>query len=207
MPHVLRMRFAYPVSLDVADRRCVVVGGGSMAAEKAAGLRDAGADVFEVSADAYDPHVLDGAFLAIHTGEDDTDPAAFFTDARERGVLANVMDDIDHCEFAFPSIIERGDLKLAISTAGRAPALSRRLRLHLEDQLPGSLGDLIDAVAEARELTTPRTIAWSEWVSRWREAVSDLDHLLGLAEAGRTDEIRDHVVGTVTGTTEARKAS
>ncbi|MBW3562853.1 MAG: bifunctional precorrin-2 dehydrogenase/sirohydrochlorin ferrochelatase [Actinobacteria bacterium] len=202
------MRFAYPVSLDVADRRCVVVGGGSIAAEKAAGLRDAGADVFEVPADAYDAHVLDGAFLAIHTGEDDTDPAGFFADATDRGVLANVMDDIDHCEFAFPSIIERGDLKLAISTAGRAPALSRRLRLHLEEQLPEALGDLIGAVAEAREITTPRTIDWSEWVTRWRDAVDDLDRLLELAEAGRTDEIRGHVVATVVGEqVDARRAS
>lgn len=191
-------RFAFPISLDVADRRCVVVGAGPMAAEKSAALRAAGAEVVEIPADGYEPSVLDGAFLAIVTGEDATDADRAFADAEARGVLINVMDDIPRCHFAFPSIIRRGDLRLAISTGGRAPALSRRLRLHLEEQLPEALGDLIAAVAGARELTVPRTIAWGEWVSRWREAVDDLDHLLALAEAGRADEVRDAIVATVT---------
>lgn len=192
------MPFAFPVSLDVTGRRCVVIGGGPVAAEKAEVLREAGAETVAVPAGGYRDDLLQGAFLAIVTGEDDTDADAAFAIAERHGVLINVMDDIPRCHFAFPSIIRRGDLRLAISTGGRAPALSRRLRLHLEEQLPEALGDLIDAVAEARELTLPRTIAWGEWVSRWREAVADLDGLLALAEVGRADEARDAVVATVT---------
>lgn len=191
------MAFAFPVSLDVTDRRCVVIGGGALAAEKITALSQAGADVVAVPPGAYRSDVLDGAFLAIATGEDSTDGATVYEDAIERDVLVNVMDDIPHCQFAFPSIIQRGDLRLAISTEGRSPVLSRRLRLHLEEQLPEAVGDLVDALGEAREAALPRTIPFAEWQQRWRAAVEDLDGLLALCEQGRADEVRDHVLSVV----------
>lgn len=192
------MAFAFPISLDVTGRRCVVVGGGPLAAEKVAALREAGADVVAVPPGGYDASVLDGTFVAIATGEDTTDGAAVYADAEERGVLVNVMDDIPHCQFAFPSIVRRGPLRLAISTEGRAPVLSRRLRLHLEDELPGSLGDLVEALGKAREAALPRTVPFPEWQRRWRAAVEDLHLLLALCETDRADEVRDRVLATVT---------
>ncbi len=192
------MAFAFPISLDVTGRRCVVIGGGPIAAEKAAALADASAEVVEVAADAYAPEVLDGAFLAISSGEDGTDAAQLFADAEQRGVLLNAMDDIPHCHFAFPSILRRGDLRIAISTGGAAPALSRRLRLRLEEELPEAFGDLVAALGDARELALPRTIPFGEWAARWREALDDLDGLLALCEQGRADEARDRILATVT---------
>ncbi|MGH3441810.1 MAG: precorrin-2 dehydrogenase/sirohydrochlorin ferrochelatase family protein, partial [Nitriliruptorales bacterium] len=187
------------MSLDVEARRCVVVGGGDLAAEKAAALADAGAAVVSVPAEGYRSEVLDGAFLAISTGEDATDPATFFADAEARGVLVNVMDDIPHCHFAFPAIVRRGDLKVAISTAGRAPALARRLRIRFDEELPEALGELVDAMGEAREAALPRTVSFSEWAARWRGVVDDLDALVGLVEDGRAAEVRDRVLAAVAG--------
>lgn len=193
------LRFAFPVTLDVTGRRCVVVGGGRIAAEKAAALVDAGAEIVEVPANGYHPELLDGAFVAISTGEDGTDPTALHADAEARGVLVNVMDDVDRCHFAFPSIVRRGELRVAISTGGTAPALARRLRLHLDQALPETLGGLVELVGEARERTLPRTVEFGEWAARWREAVDDLDALLRLVEQGRVEEARERIVATVTG--------
>lgn len=196
------MSFAFPISLDVSERRCVVVGGGRVAAEKTAALADAGADVVSVPKDGYHADVLDGAFLAISTGEDATDPGTFFADAETRGVLVNVMDDIPRCHFAFPAIVRRGDLKVAISTAGRAPALARRIRIRLDEELPQALGPLVDAMGEAREAALPRQVPFSEWAARWREVLDDLDDLVAAVEDGRAADVRDRIVATVT-----RKAS
>lgn len=191
--------FAFPISLDVAGRRCVVVGGGPLANEKADALRDAGADVTLVPAGEYTPAVLDGTFLLIISGEDDTDSAAAFAEAERRGVLANALDDIPHCHFAFPAIVRRGDLKVAISTAGKAPALARRVRLDLEEHLPHGLGVLVDAYAQARERALPRTVPFEEWAAAWRLALDDVDGLLALCEDGRGDVARERILATVTG--------
>ncbi len=190
--------FAFPVSLDVAGRRCVVAGGGDQAAAKAAALRDAGADVVEPPAGGLTDEHLDGAFLLIVSGEDDTDAASTFAAAERRGVLVNTLDDVPHCHFAFPSIVRRGDLRVAISTGGRAPALARRLRLRLEEQLPAGLGALIDAYADAREAALPRQVPFEDWAARWQAALAELDELLALCEDGRADEARDRIHATVT---------
>jgi precorrin-2 dehydrogenase / sirohydrochlorin ferrochelatase len=189
--------FAFPVSLDVDGRRCVVAGAGPMAREKADALRAAGAEVVEVAAGGFDASLLDGAFLLIVSGEDDTDSAAAFAAAEARGVLVNVLDDIPHCHFAFPSIVERGSLKLAISTAGKAPALSRRIRLALEDDLPESLGPLVDAYAAAREALLPRTVGFDVWAGAWRDALEDLDGLLERCAAGEQDQVSETIRATV----------
>lgn len=192
------MPFAYPVSLDVTGRRCVVVGGGPQAAERAAVLAGAGAEVVAVPSDGYHAGVLDGAFLVVVSGEDRTDRAAVFADAQARGVLCNSMDDVDHCHFAFPAVVQRGDIKVTISTGGRAPALASSLRRRLEELLPASLSDLVDVLAESRAAALPRQVPFSEWARQWRTALADVDELIALCEAGRLDEVRDRVLGALT---------
>ncbi len=195
------MSFAFPVSLNVAGRRCVVVGGGSLADDKARSLAAAGAVVVAVPADAYQEHMLDGAFLVISTGEDDTDPAALAAAARARGALVNVMDDILHCDFAFPAIVRRGDVQVAISTGGGAPALAGALRRRLDATLPSGLGVLADAMRRAREAALPRQVPFAEWAARWRAVVDDLDDLLALADDGHTDAIQERILAAVRGET------
>ncbi len=192
------MTFSFPISLDVSGRRCVVIGGGPQAAERAAALVEAGADVLEVTANGYRGELLDGALVAIVTGEDETDPATVFTDGEARGVLVNTMDDVAHCHFAFPAIVQRGDLRIAISTAGKAPALARQLRIQLEEELPPALATLVDVLSEAREAALPRSIAFADWTARWRRVLADLDILLAQCEDGRAGEVRDRILQVVT---------
>lgn len=190
-------RFSFPVSLDVTGRRCVIAGGGPLAREKADAFREAGADVVEVTAGGFTPDLLDDTFLLVVSGEDDIDAAAAFDEAERRGVLTNTLDDIPHCHFAFPSLVRRGPLRLAISTGGRAPALARRVRLDLEDHLPDSLGALVDAYDRARQLALPRRVPFDVWAAAWQTALDDLDGLLALCADGRADEARDRILATV----------
>lgn len=191
-------RFTFPISLDVTGRRCVVAGGGPLAREKADALRQAGADVVEPAANAYEPHLLDGAFLLVISNEDDLDAAATFADAEARGVLANSLDDLPHCHFAFPSVVRRGDLKVAISSSGRAPALARQVRLDLEDHLPASLGEVVEAYASARAEALPREVPFPVWAAAWQRALAEIDDLLAMCDDGRVDDARDRILTTVT---------
>lgn len=213
------MPFGYVISLDLDDRLAVVVGGGEVATSRVADLRDAGARVRVVTpspepalvefAEA-DDHVtlarrpyaagdLDGATIAIATREDALDADAFWAESRATGTLASVLDDLDHCDFAAPSLVRAGSLRIAIATAGRAPALARRLREHLEATLGDAAGELVDALAEARDRAGPREVDFATWAGRWEVALADLDGLLALVRAGRTDEVVDHTVRVVTG--------
>jgi precorrin-2 dehydrogenase / sirohydrochlorin ferrochelatase len=214
------LSFDYPVNLDLAGRRAVVVGGGTIALERTEGLLASGALVTVVTSEPSpglrglvdagaivlherpaDEGDLDGAFLAIHTREDATDTSAEVTalweHAAERGVLFAALDDIPHCMFGAASTIRRGDLRVTISTAGRAPALSKRLRRELETTIDDAHGELVDALHAARERVLPRDVDFATWAGRWEEALDDLDGLLELVRAGRGEEVADRVAAAV----------
>lgn len=141
----------YPVFLDLRDRPCVVVGGDAAAGAKVEALVAAGARVTVVApelvpslaelvangtarhlARSYRTGDLAGAFLAISVLADPAVNQPFWEEAEARGIPANVMDDVPRCSFIAPSIVRRGHLAVAISTAGKAPALAVRLRETLE---------------------------------------------------------------------------
>jgi len=152
------MAFGYPLTLDIEERRCVVVGGGPVAEHKCRGLLDAGGTVVVVTESATDgldqlaregtvemvrrAYVhgdLDGAFLAIAATDDPAVHAEVFEEGEERGVLVNAVDDVSHSHFAVPSVLRREDLAIAISTGGNAPALAKRLRADLDEHLDEEL--------------------------------------------------------------------
>lgn len=144
----------YPVYLDLSDRLCVVIGGCGLAEEKARGLLAAGARVTVVSADLtpglaelavegridviarrYRSGDLRKAFLVVVVEREGAIVEAVWRETRERNVLVNTVDDAPHCDFLAPAVLRRGDLAVAISTNGKAPALAVRLRQHLETEL------------------------------------------------------------------------
>jgi uroporphyrin-III C-methyltransferase/precorrin-2 dehydrogenase/sirohydrochlorin ferrochelatase len=137
----------YPVSLVLRGRRSVVVGGGCVAEHKVQGLLEAGARVTVVSPEVtrlledlaaqgavehhrrpYRPGDLAGAFLAVAATDDRAVNGAIWAEAEARGVLLNAVDDLDHCHFIAPAIHRAGDITVAVSTAGKSPALAVRLR-------------------------------------------------------------------------------
>jgi precorrin-2 dehydrogenase/sirohydrochlorin ferrochelatase len=143
----------YPAILDLAGRTALVVGAGSVGEGKIRNLLTAGARVRVVSLDAteevrrwaeegrielslrgYESGDLDGCFLVIVATERNEINLRVFQDAEEQRMLCNVVDAPDLCNFILPSIMRRGDLAIAVSTAGASPALARKIRLELEDR-------------------------------------------------------------------------
>jgi precorrin-2 dehydrogenase / sirohydrochlorin ferrochelatase len=141
----------YPVFLDIRDKKCVIVGGGEVAARKAERLLDCGAKVFVISpnlsselaalkdkflishiATEYTGDLIHGAALIIGATDDEKTNAAISLDARRQGIPVNIVDDPQKCDFILPSLVQRGDLAIAIGTGGKSPALARHLRKELE---------------------------------------------------------------------------
>lgn len=159
----------FPLFLKLDGRRCLVVGAGRIAEGKAESLLESGGLVTVVAPTAL-PSVaalalsgtltwhkrpfaaadLDRAFLAIAGTNDPQVNHAIYAQASARGVLCNVVDDPSYCDFYFPSIVRRGDLKIAISTAGESPAFAQRLRRELDEQLPQDLGPWLAALGALR---------------------------------------------------------
>ena len=141
----------YPVFWDIADKKCVVVGGGEVAARKVQRLLDCGAKVSVISPElhpelialkkdrrishipsAYESKYIDSAAMVIGATDNEEINAAISQDASAKGIPVNIVDDPQKCDFILPSIVERGDLTIAISTGGKSPALARHLREELE---------------------------------------------------------------------------
>lgn len=144
------MRY-YPVFLRVEGRPCLVIGGGEIAERKVASLLAAGASVTVVSPTLtaalrasieagqvthhhrpYRSGDLDGFFLAYAATNDDSLHAEIAVEAHATGVPLNVVDRPQWCDFIVPSTLSRGDLTVAVSTAGGSPALARRVRREIE---------------------------------------------------------------------------
>jgi len=176
--------FGFPVSLEVAGRRCVVFGAGPLAQSRAAALLDAGAAV-TVIARPHEDGDLAGAFLAVAATGDPAETARIFAEAEREGVLLNAVDDPAHCHFAVPAVLRRGDLLVAVSTGGRAPGFAGRVRDEVARTVGAEHGALLDLIAEVRaELP-------AEWAAGWRDALDPVligHDVIGLVRAGRTGE-------------------
>ena len=149
----------FPIYLKLTARRCLVVGAGNIAESKIQSLLDAEADVTVVATRAsavvhqlaangelklhlreFADSDIDGNFLVVAGTDVPEVNRAVFAGAERRKILVNAVDDPPYCDYYFPSIVKRGDLLIAISTAGESPALAQRLRKELNEQLPRDLG-------------------------------------------------------------------
>ena len=141
----------YPVNLDIKEKQCLVVGGGSVASRKAKTLMECEAIVTVVSPEfalslkdieqyqgvvliqrPYQTSDLDGKFLVIGATNDEKLNRRINADAEHRNMLCNIADVPDICNFILPAIIRRGDFCLAVSTSGKSPAFAKKLRKDLE---------------------------------------------------------------------------
>jgi len=158
-----------PIFLKLEGRPCVVVGAGAIAAPKISSLLRAGGAVTVVAprvqaaiaAQAtrgelilhmreFNPSDLDGAFLVIIATDLQAVNHAVAQEARARGILCNSVDDPPDCDFFYPSVVRRNDLQIAISTAGKSPALAQRLREEVDTMLPEDIGEWLDRLGETR---------------------------------------------------------
>ncbi len=159
----------YPVCLDICGERCVVVGGGEVAERKAAGLLECGAKVVLVARDLttelramkdagkikhvandYTKKCLEGTFLVIGATDREDVNEKVSQDARDRGILVNIVDVPARCNFIVPSVFRRGDLLVAVSTGGKSPALARRVREEIEERYGPEYGTLLTIMGDLR---------------------------------------------------------
>jgi siroheme synthase-like protein len=181
--------FAYPILLELEGRRAVVIGALALADGKDVALRDAGADVAVFAEDEWRPADLDGAVLCIASSADPRERDRVAREARSRGVLVNVMDDVPNCDFAAPAVLRRGDLVVAIGTGGRSPAAARRIREDLEARFGPEWQEILEIVGEVRAATGGAFADLGDRARAWRRAL-DLDEAAQLVRAGRGAELR-----------------
>jgi len=162
------MRY-YPIGLDISGRRCLVIGGGEVGERKAQRLLECGARVSVVGRDLtpalarlrkkgaidhipgdYEQRLLKGAFLVIGATDDRTVNERIFRDARKRGVLTNIVDDPDRCDFILPALCRQGELVITVATGGKSPALAKRLRQDLEERYGPEYEVLLKIMGEIR---------------------------------------------------------
>ncbi|MGQ0620257.1 MAG: siroheme synthase CysG [Panacagrimonas sp.] len=160
----------FPLFVDLVDQPVLVVGGGEVAARKVRLLRRAGAlprivarelneELLALAAagsvqhvaSQFDPAQLQGCRLAIAATDDRALNHAVADAAEAMSLLCNVVDDPDASRFITPSIVERPPVTVAISTAGAAPVLARRLRERIETLLPAAYGDIAIFMEQHRE--------------------------------------------------------
>jgi len=168
-----------PIFLKLDGRPGLLVGAGTVALDKIGSLLKTGirlrvvaprahGEILRLAAEdklewierSFEPTDLDGNFVVIAATDSPEVNAAVYQSAIERGILCNSVDDIPNCDFFFGSIVSRGDLQIAISTAGESPAFAQRLRREIDEQLPADLGPWLANLGDLRRkvlATHPRS--------------------------------------------------
>jgi siroheme synthase-like protein len=196
----------YPVNLLVDGRRCLVVGGGRIAARKIEALLEAGAQVHVVARElapevrawrdegrltaderSFEAADLDDAWLVTAATDDADANRAVAEAAQARRVWCNAADDPANCTFTLMSVVRQGDLVVTIGTGGRSPALATYLRDHVRDEMGPEWAEMLELLAEARERVRASGIS-SENVD-WRRALDS--GMLDLIRAGRKAEAKE----------------
>jgi uroporphyrin-III C-methyltransferase / precorrin-2 dehydrogenase / sirohydrochlorin ferrochelatase len=180
----------FPLFLDLAGRRALVVGGGPVAQQKARALEAAGAEVHV--APTFSPALLDDCAVAIGTCASDADLVALSQTAQARGIPVNVVDRPSLCSFIMPAVIDRDPLTIAIGTGGSAPLLARLLRQRIERTIPPSIGRLAALVGA---FTTDIRRRFPDFAPR-RRLLERLftGRVAELVFAGREDAAREALV-------------
>ncbi len=199
----------YPVFLDLRGKRCVIIGGGEVAERKVHLLKECGARVTFVSPEVtpaiqgmaeggevewirrlYQPGDLKGAFLAIAATDDNKVNRTVAREAEEQNVVLNVVDVPHLCTFIAPSIVRRGGAMVAISTAGRSPALARKLREELPRAEALRWADLADVLSEVRLDLKKQGIQVHP--DHWQKCIDE--ELLALVHRGREQEAKERLL-------------
>lgn len=167
----------FPVFLKIEGRPCLVVGAGTIGEEKIQGLLHAEAEICVVAPQAtarvqawaregklrwerrkFRPSDLKGTFMVVAATSSPALHEKIYKAARRKSVLCNVVDDPEHCDFYYGSVIRRGALQIAISSAGQSPALAQRIRKELEQQFGVEYEGWLKELGEARERLFSRPV-------------------------------------------------
>jgi len=209
------MNTYYPIYVNLRGQLCVVVGGGKIAEGKVEGLLTAGAKVKVISPDltsylrtlskenaiehierTYQTGDLTGAFMVICATDQVEINHKVWQEASANRQLVNVVDDTPRCNFIAPAILRKGDLTLAISTAGKAPALAVRLKERLQEQLGTEYERFLELSGQLREPLARHVPDFETRKALWYELVdSDALNLLAQGDEPAALETISQIVG------------
>jgi precorrin-2 dehydrogenase/sirohydrochlorin ferrochelatase len=208
------MTMPYPIFLEIAGARCVVVGAGAVAQRKAQALIGAGAAVTVVApeaterieslaaggklewlTEAYQPAHLAGARLVFAETDDAELNQRIAADARARGALVNVAEPPEAGDFAVPATVRRGEICIAVSTAGASPALAKKLREQIEAAVGEEYGALAKLLGELRPEVEKQVKAQNKRQQVY-EAILDSD-VLALLRDGKPEDARQRCAAIV----------
>jgi precorrin-2 dehydrogenase / sirohydrochlorin ferrochelatase len=180
--------------VKLEGRRCLVVGAGKVGEPKIGALIDTGARIRVIALEASEAvhewanagkitleiralsaEDLDGIFLAVVATSSSAVNGSIYREAQRRGVLCNVVDVPELCDFYYPAVVRRGDLQIAISTSGQSPSLAQKLRQQLERQFGPGYARWVAELGETRKLVLASNID--------SKRKSDLLHSLASREA------------------------
>ena len=174
--------------LDIAGRRALVVGGGTVGLEKAEGLVACGAQVTVVSPDLdkgfdalpitwlgrrYQRWDLRGMFLVIAATSDRVVNERISRDAESRGMLCNVADVPDLCNFILPAVHREGPIAVAVSTGGASPALAKRLRSQIAALVRPEHAELAEQLRALRPAVKERFATYEERRDHFEDLVTE----------------------------------
>ena len=161
----------FPMFMKLAGKQCLVVGAGKVGEPKIGGLIDTGAGIhvvaisasdqvrewasagkIELELRAFSTGDLDGNFLAVVATASRSLNELIYREAQRHGLLCNVVDIPEYCDFFYPAVVQRGDLQIAISTAGQSPSLAQKLRQQLERQFGAGYAAWVEQLGETRRL-------------------------------------------------------
>jgi len=159
----------FPLFLKLEGCRCLVVGAGSISEGKIAGLLESGAKVhviapkatpqivewhkrkkLQLTKRAFRADDLDNMFLVVAATNSPKVHRAIYREARKRNVLCNIVDVPALCDFYYPAVVRRGQLQIAISTAGASPSLAHRLREEMESTFSPEYADWLKHLSHER---------------------------------------------------------
>jgi precorrin-2 dehydrogenase/sirohydrochlorin ferrochelatase len=194
----------YPIFLNLRGKKCVVIGGGHVALRKVKMLLEGGANVFVISRTSHPEITKLSKRKTIHLIQRDYKAGdlknAVITfactnvkevnrkvavEAKKTDVLVNVADDPERSDFITPSFFKRGNLMVAVSTAGVSPALARKIRTKLEKTFGEEYASLLSLIGEVR--STLKEKGYRVDAGTWQKAL-DLDPLMRLMKAGRWEK-------------------
>lgn len=184
----------FPMFVKLTGKQVLVVGAGKVGEPKIGGLIDTGARIhvlaieasvqvrewanagkIELELRAFVASDLDGTFLAVVATASNNLNQLIYREAEMRGILCNVVDVPEYCDFFYPAVVRRGDLQIAISTAGQSPSLAQKLRQQLERQFGDGYAAWVEQLGETRRLILASDLD--------KETKLDLLHSLASREA------------------------
>jgi len=196
----------YPIFLNIHQKKCIVVGGGEVARRKVRALLERGAivQVIAPTLDSelshlannntitvlrrnYEPGDLKDALIVIAATTEAETNRKVAMEAKRRGILVNVVDDREQSDFIVPSCLHRGDLTIAVATAGKSPALARKIRTRLESDFGKEYVSLVKLIGEVRSELKRRRVKVN--ASTWQDAL-DLNRLTEMIRAGQGEQAK-----------------